>query len=360
MKKFTALVLALLLVLAALSGCQQGSGGKSAHLKTITIPAITVDLQAPENRVEVPSDEPSRVYDAEGNALTDAQWLLNSKFAKDYIRQLGEGSYTFQYEGTTSQGTISLTVTDSQKPDYLFTAELPETVQFFSTLTLPELVKNQDSYQDDCSVSYALKRGEQTIELEDGFVTPNLKEGTYTWTASAMKDGEPWEFTQSFYVQSFAEYLASMENELLKDNQTGEYLKIQDGIYTADASANTLDYYYSINHKVLELAVQAGMKTVTFTIVLDEPLIYESTGSIWISNNWSGFVFGLMGTGPETIGSLPLSASNLNYGKIYSEGGRYIYQGTVYLSLDVFTIAQPLTMQFNLAKCIADVTVEFQ
>ncbi len=360
MKKITALLLAVLMMSMLFSSCQKESPASTGSPKSITIPAVTVDLQSPENRVQVSSDEPSTVYDAAGNALTKDQWLLNSKFAKSYIRQLGVGSYTFRYESASSTGTISLTITDSQAPAYLFTDKLPETVRFFSSLTLPELVKDQDSYQDDCMVSYALKKGEETVELSDGFVTPNLTEGTYTWTAVATKAGEPYEFTQSFYVQSFAEYLTSMENELIKDNQKGEFLKIQDGIYTADASSNTLDYYFSVNHEVLELAVEAGMETFTFTVTVEEPLIYESTGSIWISNNWNGFVFGLMGTGPETIGTLPLSPSNLNYGKVYSENGKYIYQGTVYLSMDVFTIAQPLTLQFNYAKCIADITVEFQ
>lgn len=361
-KKFSALVLALLMAAALLTGCQQGTTQQDQpqNKKTIVIPAITVDLQAPENRVEVPADEASTVYDAQGNVLTKNQWLLNSKFAKSYIQSLGTGTYQFRYESATATGTINLTITDSQAPDYLFTGELPETVVFLSSLTLPELVKNQDSYQSDCTVSYALKKGEETVALEEDFVTPALTAGSYTWTANVMKDGTSYEFTQSFYVQSITEYLSSMQDELLLDKQSGKYIPAQDGVYSLDIRNNTLDYFYTVNPQVLSAAMTAGLETAVFTVTVDAPLIYGDTGSLWISNGWNGYVFGMTGANPYTDNRLDKSFPNRFISALEIVDGKYVYKGTVHLDPVTFTEVQALTLQFNFARCVADVTVEFK
>ena len=127
-------ILTAALLLASITISLWGCGGEKCDRQqgqskqTINIPQVTVDLQNPENKVEVPAEEPSKVFDRFGNPLTDSQWLLNSKFAKSYIQSLGAGSYTFTYESAAATGTVPLTVTDEQKPDYVFTSEIPETV----------------------------------------------------------------------------------------------------------------------------------------------------------------------------------------------------------------------------------------
>ncbi len=362
MRRITALVLVTLLSVSMLAGCQQKNTpqGQSPNKKSITIPSVTVDLQSPENCVDVPADEPSVVYDADGNQLTDGQWLLNSKFAKSYIRQLGAGSYTFRYESDTAIGSIELTITDSQAPDYLFYGDIPETVNYLSSLTLPQLVKNQDSYQDDYPVTYTLKKGEEPMVLINGFETPSLTEGNYTWTASVIKDDKTYDFTKSFYVQSIHEYLSAKENEFLMNNQTGEYVLAQNGSYTLDTTANVGDYYYSVSQEVLDVAQTGGMKAVTFAITVDKPLMGGAEGSIWISNNWNGYVFGVQGSTPALDDRSDPSWPNRFIVSVATENGQYIYKCTVFLDRITFTEAQPLTLQFNFAKCLADVTVEFQ
>ncbi len=360
-KKFIAAALALVLAAspAVLTGCQGDTGSQQGKLETVTIPAVTVDLQAPENRVEVPQAAPSRVYDAAGNELTEKQWLLGSKFSKDYIRSLGIGEYSFRYESATQTGTINLTVTDSQAPSYVFTGEVPQTVTYLASLTLPELVKDQDSYQDSCQVSYALTRGEETVAVED-FVTPALTDGSYTWTASVTKDGKPYDFTQSFKVQTFEEYLGSMENELLLDVQKDAYVPASNGQYTVDTMANTVDYFYSVNPEVLATAMTAGKTKATITIVLDGYLAYGDNGSMWISNNWNGYVFAVEGAAPFTTDRSAKSWPTRFLNSMKIVDGKYIYTGTAFLDPGVFTEAQPLTLQFNYAKCIADVSISFE
>ncbi len=361
-KRILTQILTVFLLTALLAGCQQAplQQTQPQEKQSITIPAVTVDLQAPENQVQVGETEASTVYDAAGNALTDTQWLLNSKFAKSYIKSLGVGNYTFTYESATATGVIHLTITDNQPPKYVFTEEIPGTVNFLSSVTLPELVKEQGSYQDDYAVSYELKRGEEAVELTDGFVTSGLTEGTYTWTASALKDGVPYEFTQSFYVQSFAEYLETIEGSLLLDEQSGRYIAPQEKVYAVDTQSNNSDYFYTVNPEVLAVAMTAGVETVTITVTTDEPLVYGASGSIWISNSWNGYVFGVEGKTARTTDRSAVSEPTRYIGTVAVQDGKYIYQGTVFLDPDIFTESQPLSLQFNFAQCLADVKLEFQ
>ncbi len=356
MRKILTAVLALVM-LTAFAGCQQTPGQTNTQ-QTVTIPAVTVDLQAPENRVEVPQDVPSHVFDEEGNQLSDSQWLLNSKFAKSYIQKLGVGTYTYRYESASQTGTITLTVTDSQAPDYIFTGAVPETVTYLDSLTLPELVKEQDSYQSNYRVSYSLTVGEETVFVDD-FQTPALTEGSYTWTATVNKDGKPYEFSQSFRVQSFEEYLSGMENELLLNRQNKTCIPVQDCVYPVDTNANTLDYFYQVNPQVVATAMTAG-KTEAHIVVTTETPIGGSNGSLWLSNDWHGYVMGISGTSPFVDDRSAPSWPTRYIGSMKIADGKYVYTMVAYLDETVFTEAQPLTLQFNYAKCLADVTVSFE
>ncbi len=357
-KKIIATVLAAVLLLTA-AGCQEQEQPGSVSKTDITIPAVTVDLQAPENRVEVPQDVPSQVYDEAGNLLTGKQWLLNSKFAKSYIQSLGVGEYTYRYESATQTGTITLTVTDSQAPGYLFDGTLPQTVTYLESVTLPKLVKDQDSYQDSCEVTYALTKGEEAVALADDFQTPALTDGSYTWTASVTKDGKAHAFTQSFTVQTFQEYLVTMENELLLDVQKDAYLAAENGSYAVDTSANTTDFFYKLNPDVVSTAMTAGMTKVTFTVITDEALIYGKNGSIWLSNDWHGYAFAVEGARPFRTDRSSKAWPTRFTNSMTIRDGKYIYKGTVFLDPNTFTEAQPVTLQFNYAQCTAQVSVEF-
>ncbi len=355
LKHVKPLALALLAALA-LAGCRQTQGTQ----EQLSIPAVTVDLAAPENCVQVPQSEDSRVTDENGQVLTDSQWLLNSKFSKSYIKSLGVGTYSFTYESQTHKGTIELTVTDDAAPAYQFNSQLDETVAYRSSVVLPELVKDQDSYQDDCAVSYTLLHGQEAVELADGFVTPALAEGSYTWLATVTKGGTAHEFAQSFKVQSFDEYLQEQAGALLWDQQKNSYIAPEDGKYAISTVGNTLDYFYTLNADVLSTAITAGKQTVTLTVVTDTPLSGGESGSVWVSNGWNGYVFGVEGTKPFTVDRTSKDWPTRYYSAMERMGEKYVYTAVAYLDSTVFTTAQPLTLQFNYAQCEATVTVSFE
>ena len=334
--------------------------------QTIQIPEVTVDLQNPENKVEVLVQEPSKVFDQAGQQLSDKEWLMNSKFSKSYIQSLGAGSYTFTYESATSTGTIHLTVTDEEKPNYVFSSEIPQTVAYLDSLFLPRLVKEQDSYQGDYEVSYQLRCAEKAVELlekPDGFQTEALDTGDYVWTATLTKDGTSHTYTHNFHVQSFDEYLQSNLNTLFFDEQAKAYLAAEEGKFAVNTQGNTDIFRYTVSQSVIDKAVSAGKTWIVLTIVVDKPYAAEAggenKGSFWMTDSWNKYNIGCSGLTP-----FKADRRNTNISSVASmsvENGSYVYRFEGDLRLGCFTEATPLQYFFaDGIQCQAELTLSFE
>lgn len=377
MRKLLCLILASAFIFTAVScgessdnssgtsdGKQSESVSESVEIVEIQIPTVTVDLSAPENKVAVPSDERSEVYDASGRKLTGEEWLLNSKFSKAYIKKLGVGEYTFSYKGVTKKGTIKLVITDENKPNYVFNSELPEAFNYLEVARLPRLVKDQDSYQGDYEPTYSLKKGETEITVTaDGedFVSPKLDAGEYEWKAVIEKDGKTFEYARNFVVKTFEQWLTSIENEMLFDKQTGAFIKAENGRYAVDTTANGDMFSYTIDNAILQTAMTAG-KTQVKVEVLSEVLIDTSleNGSLWLSNGWKGYVWAFSGAKEyveDKSNDLPPRISGME-----KVGDKFNYYTTGYLRNAYFSAESknPLQLDFaNGAKAKVSVTVTF-
>lgn len=365
-------ILTTALLLASITISLWGCGGEKADRQqgqskqTINIPQVTVDLQNPENKVGVPAEEPSKVFDRFGNPLTDSQWLLNSKFAKSYIQSLGAGSYTFTYESAAATGTIQLTVTDEQKPNYVFSAEIPETVDYLDSVFLPRLVKEQDSYQGDYEVSYQLSFGENAVELlekPDGFQTEVLEAGDYLWTATLSRDGVEHTYTRSFRVQSFDEYLQNNLNTLFFDEQTKAYLAAEEGKFAVNTQGNTGIYRYTVSQNMIDKAVSAGKTWVVLTIATDKPYAGEASGenvgSFWMTDSWNKYNIGCSGLMPYVKDLRNTALSSV--ASMSVENGSYVYRLEGDLRLGHFTESTPLQYFFaDGIQCQAELTLSFQ
>lgn len=334
--------------------------------QTIQIPQVTVDLQDPENKVEVSAQEPSRVFDQLGNQLTDSQWLLNSKFAKSYIQSLGVGTYSFTYESDTATGTIQLIVTDAQKPNYVFSGEIPQTVEFLGSAFLPRLVKEQDSYQADHEVHYQLCHGETAIDLlekPDGFQTEVLDAGDYLWTATLTQNGVEYTYSSAFRVQSFEEYLQSDWDAIFFDEQKKEYLTAEAGKFTVDTKGNADIYRYTVSQDVIDKAISAGKEWVILTIVTDKPYADttdgENRGSFWMTNTWNGYNIGCTGQTPFVKDLRGTELSSVV--SMTVENGKYVYCLKGDLRLGWFSESTPLQYFFaDGIQCQAELTLSFQ
>jgi len=343
--------------------------GKTEDAVELSIPAITVDLRAPENKVGVPVDLKSEVTDSDGRKLTDDEWLLGCKFSKAYIKSLGVGDYVFAYKSEKAYGTIRLTVTDNEKPAYLFEREIPEEVPFFSDVLLPGMVKEQDSYQDDCEPSYRLTENGSEISFKtvDGkFFAESLAGGKYEWIATIVKGGKVYEYKQEFMVSTFGQWLKSIENELIFNVQTGEYLTADNGVYTVDTSANNGDFFFNVDNSVLRKAISAGKTRVCVEVVTDKAVYggEEHTGSMWLSNGWKGYVWAFSGKDEydeDTTGdnSTPPRISGMKT----TDDGKYRYYTTGFLKEEYFSAQSknPLQLQFaNKARVNATLKISFE
>lgn len=364
------LTTAALLVAIALSlwGCgeQKAETQEEQPKQTIQIPSVTVDLQNPENKVEVPADEFSQVFDQAGQQLSDNEWLMNSKFAKSYIQSLGAGSYTFTYESSAATGTIHLTITDKEKPNYVFSAEIPQTVAYLDSVFLPRLVKEQDSYQGDYEVSYQLCCGENAVELlekSEGFQTEALKAGDYIWTATLTKDGATHTYTHNFHVQSFDEYLQSNLNTLFFDEQAKAYLVAEEGKFAVNTQGNTDIFRYTVSQSIIDKAVSAGKTWVVLTIVVDKPYAGdasgENIGSFWMTDSWNKYNIGCSGLTPFKSDRRNTDISSV--ASMSVENGSYVYRMEGDLRLGYFTESTPLQYFFaNGIRCQAELTLSFE
>lgn len=348
---------------ALICGCGKNDDGK---ITEITIPAITVDLRAPENRAEVPADVKSEVFDKNGRKLDSGEWLLNSKFSKSYIKSLGAGEYTFTYKTERTTGTIHLVITDNEKPAYVFSSEIPETLLFRSDVDLPKMVKDQDSYQADYTAAYALtKNGEaaEFSETENGYVAAALTEGEYRWTATIEKDGVSYEYFQTFAVGTFDDWLKAKENELWLDKQNGDYLRSDGGEYEIDTSANNDMFSYTIDNSVLQIAMSAGKTKVRVEVLCDKIVDggEAGTGSLWLSNSWKGYVWAFSGAVEYDEDSSAEASPRISGMKIVN--GKFNYYTTGFLRDSYFSAASknPLQLDFaNKAKVKATIGVSFE
>ena len=365
------LIVSVLLAAIPLSLC--GCGEKKEETQqqvqskqTIQIPEIVVDLQNPENKVQVPAEEPSKVFDASGQQLSDAQWLMNSKFSKSYIQSLGAGSYTFTYESAAATGTIHLTITDEEKPNYVFSSQIPQSVAYLDSLFLPRLVKEQDSYQGDYEVSYQLSCAEMAVELlekPEGFQTEALEAGDYVWTATLTKDGTAHTYTHSFHVQSFDEYLQSNLDTLFFDEQTKANLTAGEGKFAVNTHGNTDIFRYTVSQDVIEKAISAGKTWVVLTIAVDKPYAGdaggENKGSFWMTDSWNEYNIGCNGLTPY-IDDLSDRGISAVVG-MSEENGRYVYRMEGDLRLGQFTESTPLQYFFaDGIQCQAELTLSFE
>lgn len=357
-----------LLCATSLSFCMIISGCKKEDVKIseISIPAIAVDLSAPENKAEVPADVKSEVFDQSGRKLDNTEWLLNSKFSKAYIRSLGVGEYTFTYKTEKTTGTIHLTITDNEKPAYVFLSEIPETLSYLSSINLPKIVKDQDSYQGDYVAEYTLtKDGERTefSEMENGYSVSRLKEGEYRWTATILKESVSYEYFQTFVVCPFDEWLKEKENELWLDKQSGNYLQAQEGAYIIDTSTNGDMFSYTIDNSVLQTAMAAGKTKVCVEVLCDKIVDggETGTGSIWLSNGWKGYVWAFSGADEYDKDDSAEASPRISGMKMVN--GKYNYYTTGFLRDSYFSAASknPLQLDFaNKAKVNATVTITFE
>lgn len=361
--------LAAIFCCISLSACM-GFGGcgkkDDGSITEISIPAITVDLRAPENKADVPADVKSEVFDASGRKLDETEWLLNSKFSKAYIRSLGAGEYTFTYKTEKTTGIIRLTVTDTEKPAYVFVSEIPETIPFYSSIILPKAVKDQDSYQDDYEATYTLtKDGEiaEFSETENGYEAAALKQGEYVWTATIVKNDVAYEYSQSFIVGTFEAWLKDKENELWLDKQSGSYLQAQGGTYEIDTFANNDMFSYTIENSVLQIAMAAGKTKVRVEALCDKIVDggEEGTGTIWLSNNWKGYVWAFSGAKEYDKDDSAEISPRISGMKIVD--GKFNYYTTGFLRETYFSAASKNLLQLdfaNKAKVKATVKVSFE
>ncbi|MBQ6831397.1 MAG: hypothetical protein IJO28_02060 [Oscillospiraceae bacterium] len=365
-------ILTTVALLAAVTLSLWGCGENKAETQqgqskqTIDIPQVTVDLQNPENKVDVPVQESSKVFDENGQQLSDNEWLLNSKFAKSYIQSLGAGSYTFTYESAAATGTIYLTVTDEEKPNYVFSTDIPQTVDYLNSLFLPRLVKEQDSYQGDYEVRYQLRCAETEVELlekPDGFQTEALEAGDYVWTATLSVDGTEHTYTHSFHVQSFDEYLQANLDTLFFDEQAKVHLAAQEGVFTVNTQDNADIFRYTVSQSIIEKAISAGKTWVVLTIAVDKPYAAEAAGenkgSFWMTDSWNQYNIGCNSLTPYTD-----DLRNRGISAVVSmakKDGKYVYCMEGDLRLGYFTESTPLQYFFaDGIQCQAQMTLSFK
>ena len=199
MRKFFYLVLSVMLLLAC-SACNSGDNGGSEQTNEpvkISIPSLTVDLYDPENKVDVNAKEISVVTDKNGRQLTNEEWLLNSKFSKEYIRSLGVGVYEFTYTSENYYGTIILTIEDKLEPNLAFEYQVPSVIETCDKIDLPSLIRGQDSYQDEILAEYSVSVNGEEREIVNGQVDFELG-ANYVYTAVVQKNDQEYTFKQEF------------------------------------------------------------------------------------------------------------------------------------------------------------------
>lgn len=277
-KKHIALFFAVFLFFA-LAGCNTGTQ-ETVVPQEIVFSPITIDLADPENKVkEADPNENSVVKDATGRALTEEEWLIGCKFSKEYIRSLGVGTFRFSFSSPTKFGNITVTVTDDQAPRYVFDGKISKFVPFGSdTARLPKLLKDQDSYQEDCDeIDYHLSMDTDSGELEilDYVEQANYFElldvvpgAVYRWKATACKEEKTFEFVYTLKTESFDQYLSRIENEFLYSVEKQAYLPVmEDGSYEVDGRNSTREKScdFVISNDIMQKVLSAGKTKAIFS-----------------------------------------------------------------------------------------------
>ena len=358
-KAIFALILAAAVLVSSL-----GFGCAGDKVTEINVPVVTVDLSAPENRVEVSASEKSEVFDASGRKLGENEWLLNSKFSKAYIRSLGAGEYKFTYKSAKHTGTITLVIKDEAAPAYVFSAELKENYDFLSSPVLPFLVKEQDSYQEDFEPTYELKKDGEVYEATaaaNGFVTGELTGGAYEWKATVIKGGKTFEFKKNFKVGTFEEWLKTKENAFLFDAQTGEYLAAENGVYKVNTENNGDMFSYKVDNSVLQIAMKAGKTKFRVEVLSDKIIdVGAGNGSAWCSNGWKGYVWAFSGAAEYEENKLNDVPPRFSGMKITENGYLYYTEGLLIDKYFEKNPEKPLQIDFaNGAKVAAGISVTF-
>ena len=355
MKKLLAFIFALTLSMTCV-GCkgsdENSSSGPSdstssgvAEPVEVSFAELSIDLSDPENVVsEADPFEKSDVFDATGRKLTENEWLLNSKFAKSYIKSLPLGKHVFEYKTSTKYGTITIVITDKDAPRYVFSFGVDDVLNFEDEVALPRLVKDQDSYQDDYEVTYELYHigdGVETIipveERAQGYWA-DLAPGTYQWFATARL-GEKWHhFSLNFRKETFDEYIERKKDTLVFDAERNVYVKNIDGKYAIDTKVQ--EYYtYSVSNDIIHSAIKAG-KRIGVRLTMDE----ATKTCLWMTNDqWhkEDLKLAVQYQGSEVV-----------------QGGKYIYTKVLNLDAKYFAndedLAVIFTSQFNPSKSDSD------
>ena len=295
MKKLVVFIFALIMPMMCV-GCKNSGGNVSessdSDRSSVIEPVqfsfadIVIDLADPENVVsEANPFEASEVFDVSGRKLTDKEWLLNSKFAKSYIRSLPLGEHIFEYSSLTKYGTIKITITDNAAPRYLFSHGVDSIIKFEDEVKLPFLVKDQDSYQDDHNITYQLYKleGENktTIPVEEmstGYWV-DAPSGVYQWVATASLGEKSHQFSLDFKKETFDEYIERNKDVLVFDAGRGVYVKNINGTYEINTTVQ--EYYtYSVSNDIICSAIKAGKK-IGVRLTMDE----ATKTYLWMTNN---------------------------------------------------------------------------
>ncbi len=379
MKKFISTILSVLMIFSFV-GCKGGEGTNTSSdsnyeetvRKEISIPTVMVDLYNPENKVEVSETAPSTVVDEAGRTLTEKEWLLNSKFSKGYIRSLGVGTYTFQYSSVKEFGTITLVIKDEQNPNYVFYFEMDELVEYDSKLLLPKMVKNPDSYQEDCTVAYKLYElvGEQKTEKE--FIEYNERAftaldltGSYIWQATVSDGENAFDYEREFSLETYELYKARVMPTMVFNAETNKYCPYDGKYITLDSmQLGTMDddqYDFNISNEEILKQISLGndCATLTFESTNGDFFGVRENGAtdtgLWVTNGWSSWFYSITAAADGET-----STSNLSIVKTTLGDNSYRYVVKVRLEEAHFSNNQPLQMKFTYnCRRVCRMTVEF-
>ena len=375
MKKLLSTILSVIMVFSLVGCGDSTSNGNNSNENTpreISIPTVTVDLFNPENKVAVSESEPSVVVDSNGRTLTEKEWLLNSKFSKSYLASLGVGTYTFQYSSAKEFGTITLVIQDEQNPNYVFYFEMDELVEYDSRLLLPKMVKNPDSYQADCTVSYKLyelangqKEEIEFTEYNERAYTALELNGSYLWQASVFDGETVFEHEREFSLEDYETYKARVMPTMVVNKQTNKYCPYDGEYITLDSTQlGTMDDdQYDFNISNAEVLKQISLGNTCATLVIESTNGdffgvrengVEDTG-LWVTNGWSSWFYSITAKSDGIT-----STSNLTIEKITLGENNYRYVVKVRLEEAHFSNNQPLQIKFTYnCRRVCRMTVEF-
>lgn len=354
MSNFKKTVLILTLALAAAFAFAGVSCSQKSELAYIAIPDVTVDLIDPENIVAVDGTKNSVVKDASGRELTSDEWLINCKFSKSYIASLGVGTYNFTYTNDSETGNIRLTVTDDEKPYYVFDGEVG-VIGYKGATELPFLVKWQDSYQADYTPVYSLVKGGETVAVNfsDGkYTTAELDSGNYLWKAFITAHGVDYEYILYFRVQTFLEYLSEHLSDSLLLVQNDSYAEYSDGVFKLDTSANTDFFTYNLDKKIVTKAYAGGYDTMVMTFTSDTLLPFAQ---VWLTRDieWDATP---VAAGEEECYAFYEDGRTI---RIKRENNKWVYVATVPIALQKYRESCVQIYCSNACKFVCELEITF-